>query len=198
MFALNGRQILPKGEGDALYVSNFLDNIKAIEIFNSLITEVDWEERSIRLFGKEFLQPRLMAWYGDPGAIYSYSGDTYYPKKWSPTLSRIKEIVEYKTKTSFNSALVNFYRDGLDSMGAHSDDEPELGPQPVIASLSLGQTRRFRFLSREDKRRITINLEHGSLLLMRGETQNLWKHDLPKSKSLEAPRINITLRRIFP
>lgn len=138
-------------------------------------------------------EPRLSAWYGD--AAYTYSGKTRQPHAWMPILDALRQRIEIACQARFNSVLLNLYRNGQDSMGLHSDDEPELGPEPLIASLSLGAERRFvlRHKTLTDQRH-TLTLAHGSLLLMAGRTQHAWKHGLPKAKSVAEPRINLTFR----
>lgn len=140
--------------------------------------------------------PRLEAWYGDAGASYSYSGLAHEPLPWTPELQRLRERVEVAAGTTFNSVLANLYRDGNDSNGWHADDESELGEQPVIASLSLGAARRFLLRHRASVERVEVVLEAGSLLLMRGKTQQCWKHSVPKQRTVHAPRINLTFRRV--
>lgn len=189
------RELLPR-DGSAVYRPGFLDPASGDEHLRGLLAEVPWEARSIVLFGRRMMQPRLACWYGDES--YSYSGITLEPRPWSARLAVLKTLVESSTGGSFNSVLVNLYRDGNDSMGWHSDDEPELGSEPVIASLSLGCTRRFRLRHRDTKETIEIELEPGSLLVMSGLSQACWVHDVPKSRRITEPRINLTFRRVFP
>lgn len=165
---------------------------------HALQTTIAWRQESIQIFGKEIPQPRLTAWYGDEGAIYTYSNLTNYPQPWIAPLLAIKARVEEIAQASFNAVLLNCYRNGQDSMGWHQDNEPELGPNPVIASVSFGATRRFQFRhkKRKDLDTITIALEHGSLLLMQGTTQSYWKHQLPKTTQAVSARINLTFRFI--
>lgn len=163
-----------------------------------LIHTVAWRQEKIKMFGKELLLPRLTAWYGDPGKTYRYSGLQNEPLPWLPALLPLKKAVESATNYSFNSVLLNYYRHGQDSMGWHSDDEPELGPNPVIASVSFGQARRFDFRHRHDKTlpKQSVWLEHGSLLLMQGPTQHNWQHQVPKSAKATETRLNLTFREI--
>jgi len=164
-----------------------------------LFPTVAWRQDKIQLFGKRIWLPRLTAWYGDPGKSYKYSGIQNEPQPWIPALLEIKQAVEAATKVAFNSVLLNYYRHGQDSMGWHADDEPELGPNPVIASVSFGQERRFDFRHRIDKAlsKESIFLAHGSLLVMQGPTQHFWQHQLPKTKVISAPRLNLTFRIIL-
>lgn len=189
------RELLPF-DGSAVYRPRFLDPETSDEHLTGLLDEVPWEARSIVLFGRRVPQPRLACWYGDES--YSYSGITLEPRPFSPRLSALRLLVEEATHHSFNSVLMNLYRDGNDSMGWHADDEPELGSEPVIASLSLGCIRKFRFRHRETKETIDVELEPGSLVIMSGLSQACWVHDVPKSKRVTAPRINLTFRRVFP
>lgn len=189
------RELLP-ADGSARYRAGFLTPTASDETLRALVAEVPWESRSITLFGRQVPQPRLACWFGDES--YSYSGITLDPRPWSPLLADLKGAVEGATGQVFNSVLVNLYRDGNDSMGWHADDEPELGPEPVIASVSLGRTRRFRLRHGETRRIVEVDLESGSLLVMSGLSQARWMHEVPKSKRIVEPRINLTFRRVFP
>lgn len=161
------------------------------------MNETEWQQDDIKIFGKVYQQPRLTALYGDDGKSYSYSNITMYPKPMTPLLKEIKSKIELMTQTVFNTVLLNLYRDGTDSNGWHSDNEKELGKNPVIASVSLGAKRSFKLKQRGDKKlNYKIFLNHGSLLLMQGETQHHWLHELPKSKKITEPRINLTFRVI--
>jgi len=188
------RELLPT-DGSARYRAGFLTPTASADALQELMAEVPWESRSITLFGRQVPQPRLACWFGDES--YAYSGITLDPRPWSPLLAHLKNAVEDATGQVFNSVLVNLYRDGNDSMGWHADDEPELGPEPVIASVSLGRTRRFRLRHRETRHIVEIDLESGSLLVMSGLSQARWMHEVPKSKRIIEPRINLTFRRVF-
>lgn len=168
-------------------------------VLRQLIEEVPWRAEEIVLWGKRYPQPRLIAWVGDPGANYTYSGTTFVPLPWSPLMADIRAGVEAATKARFNSVLLNYYRNHRDSMGFHSDDEPELGNNPIIASLSLGETRTFilKHRTRKHAKAMRIELESGSLLLMKGETQKNWKHGIDKLSRPCGPRVNLTFRRIL-
>lgn len=157
-----------------------------------------WQQETIRMYGKVSPIPRLTAWYGDSGRAYSYSGIGMDPEPWTPVLVEIKEQVEEQTPGYlFNSVLLNLYRDGRDAVAWHSDDEPELGPEPMIASASFGATRRFLLRLRSDHSvRHDLELTHGSLVLMRGTTQRLWEHQVPRTARPVGPRINLTFRTI--
>lgn len=167
-------------------------------LFQRLWRELRWREDDITLFGKTYRQPRLLAWYGDPDAVYVYSGRRQQPLPWHPGLAALRERLAELCGASFNSVLANLYRDHRDSMGLHADDEPSLGPRPVIASLSLGETRLFRLRHRHrrDLKPVRLPLESGSLLVMSGDTQMNWKHEIPKERRPCGPRINLTFRQI--
>ena len=165
-------------------------------LLNELISGCEWRQDSVTLFGKTHPQPRLTAWYGD--AAYRYSGLTLEPAPWTPRLRQIRDRVEQLTGHVFNSVLLNYYRDQQDCMGMHSDDEPELGPQPAIASLSLGARRDFRLKHRDrrDLDTVKLALPSGSLLLMAGDTQRHWRHGIARQRRHCDPRINLTFRQI--
>ena len=164
-----------------------------------LIAETPWRQDDIVVWGKTYAQPRLVAWYGDPESYYTYSGISLSPMPWTALLSEIRERIEKVTEASFNSVLLNYYRDNRDSMGFHSDDEPELGPRPAIASLSLGEERTFVMKHKANKaaKTVRLNLASGSLLLMKGDTQTYWKHGIAKEAAPCGPRVNLTFRKII-
>ena len=158
-----------------------------------------WQQKPIVIFGHEVMQPRLTAWYGDPECSYVYSGKRNEPLPWTPLLRELRAAVETVTGARFNSVLANCYRNGQDSMGWHSDDEPELGPEPVIASLSFGATRRFCLQHRKRKAdKLELALQDGDLLLMAGGTQAHYRHALPKTAKPVGERLNFTFRQIYP
>jgi alkylated DNA repair dioxygenase AlkB len=169
-------------------------------LLQQLIADVPWSQEHLTLWGRRYRQPRLIAWYGDEGSVYAYSGIRLSPLPWTDLLLKLKEAVQGIARVEFNSVLLNYYRNERDSMGLHSDDEPELGKNPVIASLSLGDERVFVFKhkSRKDLAPVRLRLESGSLLLMRGETQHHWKHGIEKQTRPCGPRVNLTFRRILP
>lgn len=164
------------------------------DILARLLAETPWRQDSIVLFGKPHLQPRLTAWYGD--ASYTYSGLRLDPLPWTPLLAEIRAAVERACGLRFNSVLLNYYRNERDSMGMHSDDEAELGVNPVIASVSFGEARTFIMRHRRTKQTLKLVLNSGSLLLMRGKTQHNWLHGINKSTRPMGPRVNLTFRRI--
>jgi alkylated DNA repair dioxygenase AlkB len=170
----------------------------ADRLFASLRRELQWEEKRIRLFGKTIVSPRLSAWYGEAGTRYRYSGLTLEAAGWTPSLDEVRSRVEELAGVSFNAVLCNLYRDEHDSMGLHADAEPELGPEPVIASVSLGAVRRFTMRPRRprDGTAFALELPSGSVLVLSGPTQAHWRHGVPKESSPTGERINLTFRRI--
>jgi len=184
--------------GEVSYYPNFLESRMALHYYETLYREIPWRQDPIKIFGKTYLQPRLTALYGNNGQPYSYSGITMYPLPFSFALSEIKNSIEQIAKVTFTTCLCNLYRDGNDSNGWHADDEVSLGENPVIASVSLGATRRFKFRQKENhSNSFKIDLTPGSLLLMSGATQHNWQHELPKTRKLVTPRINLTFRIIL-
>ena len=162
-----------------------------------LHAQVAWEIHRIRMFGRWLDSPRLSCWMGDADAHYRYSGADFLPHPWAPAVLELREQVQQACAGRFNSVLLNRYRDGRDSMGWHSDDEPELGPTPLIASLSLGAPRRFLLRRRDDPaQKFEYLLGHGDLLLMRGQCQRDYQHALPKTARVLGERINLTFRQI--
>jgi alkylated DNA repair dioxygenase AlkB len=168
-------------------------------VMGQLIDEVPWRAEKIVVWGKTYPQPRLIAWYGDAGKNYTYSGINLSPLPWTEALLDIKSRVEAVVGTAFNSVLLNYYRDHRDSMGLHSDDEPELGKRPILASLSLGEERTFILKHKREKalKPVYLKLASGSLLLMTGDTQRYWKHGIDKETRPCRPRVNLTFRRIL-
>ncbi len=188
---------LPLQDADIRYYRCFSEPETAERYFQTLLCEVDWEQRMLLVYGKRHPEPRLTAWYGDEGAQYSYSGTTRYPKPWTPLLLEIKQRVEQAAGVRYNSLLLNQYRDGKDSVSWHSDDEAGLGRNPSIASVSFGAVRSFHLRHRQDKHlRHKLDLGHGSLLLMQGPTQHYWHHQVPKTSRAVGRRINLTFRLV--
>ncbi|QHG86011.1 alpha-ketoglutarate-dependent dioxygenase AlkB [Xanthomonas sp. NCPPB 1638] len=177
----------------------WLDAAQADALLQTLLAQVRWEVHRIRMFGRVVDSPRLSSWIGDADASYRYSGTRFAPQPWLDALQPVRARLQAETGHPFNSVLVNRYRSGADAMGWHSDDEPELGAQPVIASVSLGATRRFAFKHRCNAAlKQTLELGHGDLLLMGGDTQRYYKHALPRTVRLVGERINLTFRQIAP
>ena len=191
---------IPMEDAEAYYLRELPLAQTAEAVMSQLIDEIPWRAENIVVWGKTFPQPRLIAWYGDNGTTYTYSGIVHDPLPWNDTLIDIKNRVEQIAGTDFNSVLLNYYRNHRDSMGLHSDDEPELGRRPIIASLSLGEERTFilKHKSRSDLKSVRLRLTSGSLLLMKGETQHYWKHGIEKETRPCGPRVNLTFRRICP
>ncbi|MBA2077460.1 alpha-ketoglutarate-dependent dioxygenase AlkB [Rhodanobacter sp. PCA2] len=205
MDATAGWQRVALPGADVALWPHWLEPGEADALFAELRQAVAWETHRIRLFGREIDSPRLSCWIGDPGAGYTYSGTRFEPRPWPAALAALRARLEQACAARFNSVLANLYRDGDDAMGWHSDDEPELGARPVIASLSLGAERRFRFRRRRARGEpaqpgdtVELVLPHGSLLRMAGATQHLYRHALPRVRGLAAPRVNLTFRRTDP
>jgi alkylated DNA repair dioxygenase AlkB len=187
---------LPVG-GRVCWVEGFLSPAEADTAFRSVHDTTPWKQERISLFGRSVAQPRLTAWMGDPEAVYTYSGLTLVPVPWTPAVLDLKSRVEAAAGEHFNSVLLNLYRDGNDSMGLHADDEPELGP--VVGSVSLGAVRRFVLKPRRRARTTTshtLELGHGSLVVMDAATQAHWVHGIPKQPKVREARINLTFRQI--
>jgi alkylated DNA repair dioxygenase AlkB len=179
------------------YVPAFLGVATADDLLQALRDQLPWRQHPIRMFGRELLQPRLIAWCSDPAVSYCYSGTRLAAEPWHPQLLPLRERLQTELAVPFNSVLLNAYRNGQDAMGWHADDEPELGHQPCIASLSLGQARTMRLRRRGGGASIGCLLEHGSLLVMRGDSQTDWQHAIPRSRRQMQLRINLTFRHIL-
>lgn len=192
------RQDLMLPEADVSYYPCWLSAKYASACQQTLQDELPWAQDTIKLFGKAVKIPRLQSWHGDPDCAYTYSGLTMTPQPWTPTLQRIREQCERTLDHRFNSVLANWYRHGADSMSLHADNEPELGPRPVIASVTLGEARPFILKHRETGQRHTQVLEHGSLLVMAGSTQSHYLHGIAKTKKTIQGRINLTFRFLYP
>jgi alkylated DNA repair dioxygenase AlkB len=176
-------KVIDKGEADA-YLENLLDTI-------------EWKNDEAIIFGRHIITKRKVAWYGDDGYSYKYSGTTKQALNWTPELLKLKKLTEQLTGESFNSCLLNLYHDGNEGMAWHSDDEKSLGKDSAIASLSFGAERMFSLKHRVTKESHSVLLENGSLLIMKGATQTNWLHSLPKSKKITLPRVNLTFRRMM-
>lgn len=186
-------------DADVRLARAWIDESEADAMFRSLLDTVPWRDEEVTVWGKRHMQPRRVAWFGEPGAVYSYSGSILDPLPWTPLLDDLRRRVESVAGSTFNSVLLNLYRNERDRMGWHSDNERELGPSPVIASLSLGAARVFQMKhrTRSELGMRSFDLFSGSLLLMAGETQRFWRHSIRKETRQVAPRINLTFRRIF-
>ena len=193
----DARESLSFPENLLEYFPGFLAAQKGLSLMHQFIKEVPWRQQVIQMYGKDVVTPRLTAWYGDSNKSYQFSGTKFDPVPWTPELFDLKEQIQKATGLSFNSVLLNFYRDGNDSVAWHSDNEKELGINPHIASLSIGQVRQFEFRHKTDhSRKYGLSLENGSLLIMKGDLQHKWEHRIPKSKKLNNERINLTFRSI--
>lgn len=195
---LNPQTNLCPRNGEAYLIKAFYPTLAADRLFANLYQTLAWQEETIVVFGRACKVPRLTCWYGDADAVYHYSGVKHEPLPWLKDLQAIKLQIEACCGATFNSVLANLYRDGRDSMGYHSDNEKELGSQPVIASLSLGEARLFKLRHKKRHENLDIVLEHGDLLLMAGPLQQHWLHALPKTRQAKQPRINLTFRKILP
>ena len=179
------------------FYADFLSESESLLLLDRLTDQLHWNEETIIMYGKLIKVPRLVCWYGDTGTDYRYSGITHTALPWTKDLQEIKERIEKHTGKQFNSVLGNLYRNENDSMGWHSDNEKELGNSPCIASLSLGEERLFKIRHKQSSETLDTRLTNGSLLVMSGESQNNWKHCVPKTKTKKRPRINLTFRYIF-
>jgi len=189
---------LALADADVRYDASAIEEPRASALFDVLRAEIPWQQHRLLLFGKFVDAPRLSCWIGDADAVYTYSRTRFEPLPWTLAVASLRDELRTITGTDFNSVLANLYRDGRDSVGWHSDDERELGPQPLIASLSFGAPRRFRLRSLHDANApvFPLDLVAGSLLLMAGATQHNYRHDLPKTARAVGERINLTFRRI--
>jgi alkylated DNA repair dioxygenase AlkB len=196
----SSREPIIQQDGDVVLYRQFFGDQRSDRYLTTLLNEITWRQDQIRIFDRLIPLPRLTAWYGNPGQVYAYSGIQMDPLPWTPTLLDIKSRIEAFAEVEFNSVLLNLYRCGRDSVAWHSDDEPELGQNPLIGSVSFGATRRFSFKHKFDKTQqpIQVDLSHGSFLLMRGTTQHRWLHQIPKTKKPISERINLTFRVIKP
>ena len=201
LLAFGGSAIeqLPIADADVSIYQQVDLGLSYDDLLHELINDTVWRQEEITLYGKTHWQPRFTAWHGDRDINYCYSGISLQPLPWSQTLLSLKARIESLIARSFNSVLLNYYRDHLDGMGMHSDDESELGKQPVIASLSLGEERTLllRHKYRRDFVTFKLPLPSGSLLVMKGDTQCYWKHGIMKQKQHCGPRVNLTFRTIF-
>lgn len=184
-------------DGELYYLPSFIPTDDTIGIFARLRQDLDWQEEVVTIVGRKVLVPRLVAWHGDEGAIYQYSGLIHYPQPWTDTLLVLKQTIETSCGQTFNSVLGNLYRNGQDSMGWHADQEKVLGKNPYIASLSFGQERQFKIRHNKSGETLDIPLADGSLLIMAGTLQHHWRHCVPKSAKANKPRINLTFRTVY-
>jgi alkylated DNA repair dioxygenase AlkB len=197
IFGFEPQNLLPF-QGEVRLYREFFSKEYSDRIFLQLQKALAWRQEPIWMFGRQVMQPRLTALYGNPDQPYSYSGISMNPLSWTPLLEEIRNKIEDFTGLEFTHVLCNFYRDGNDSMGWHRDNEPVLGKNPGIASITFGATRVFQIRNYESKKnKIEIPLNHGSLLMMTRESQNYWEHQLPKTKKVNSPRMNLTFRKLL-
>ncbi len=192
----SSHQLIQLPGAELLFLPALFEQQEADALLVDLTHNIAWQQESISLYGQQHLLPRLTAWYGDEGSRYQYSAVNLHALPWTPTLLSIKQRMEaHSGGVQFNSVLLNLYRNGSDGVAWHSDNEAELGSNPIIASVSFGQERPFQLRHNQDKNlKYSLPLPHGSLLIMRGETQRNWLHQIPKSTKKMAPRINLTFR----
>ncbi|HAQ87230.1 MAG TPA: alpha-ketoglutarate-dependent dioxygenase AlkB [Pseudomonas sp.] len=197
-FMSGDSELIELADADLRYFPRWVDADLADGWLSELSTQTPWSQPQIKLYGRSIAVPRLVAWYGDADAHYRYSGFTHEPLAWTPLLADIRQRVQQQVGQRLNGVLLNYYRDGQDAMGWHSDDERELGQQPLVVSLNLGATRRFDFRRKGASRiEYSISLEHGSLLVMSGLTQHYWQHQIARTRKVRAPRLNLTFRQII-
>ncbi|MDA9554670.1 alpha-ketoglutarate-dependent dioxygenase AlkB [Pelobium sp.] len=184
-------------DGVVQYQGVIFNHQQIQQYFNHLINDIEWKNDEVKIFGKQFITKRKVAWYADDQLEYIYSNRKKEGLIWTDVLLDLKRKVEELTNESYNSCLLNLYHDGDEGMGWHSDDEKSIVPYSAIASLSFGATRKFSLKHKKTKQTVSIQLESGSLLLMKGETQVNWLHSLPKTKKIKTPRINLTFRKMI-
>src|SRR4051812_48601024 len=190
-------QDLDLPEAEVVFYPAYFPTAEADRLLEQLIATTGWRQDSMKMFGESKPLPRLTAWYGDPGTRYVYSGIVNEPLPWTAALAEVKEAAEAASGVAFNGVLLNRYRTGRDSMGWHADDEPEFGDEPVIASVSFGGSRTFQLRHKRRKElKGSVELTHGSLLIMRGGTQANWLHQIPKTAKPVEERLNLTFRAI--
>lgn len=186
-------------DAEVVVFNEFFQPNESDQFLRTLLDQTNWRQEKIRMFGRQIDLPRLTAWYGDEGKAYTYSGISMLPDPWTQNLLSIKRRVDGAANVQFNSVLLSLYRSGQDSLSWHQDDEPELGENPVIASVSFGDTRSFQFRHkyRKELSTVSVDLTHGSLLIMKSTTQKFWVHQVPKTARRVGPRINLTFRVIY-
>lgn len=182
--------------GEYIFYPSFFSKSESDILLKGLRNNIVWKQESMNMYGKKIDFPRLTAWYGNNDKPYSFSGITLQPLPWTSEILTIKNKIEPIAKTVFNSVLLNLYRDGNDSISWHTDAEKELGINPIIASVNFGATRKFQLRHIKTKEKIEIELTHGSLLIMQGELQHFWQHQVPKTSKPVGERINLTFRVI--
>ena len=195
-FEMNSeRNLLPR-DGIVNYFGRVFSEEEANHFYNILLNTIAWKNDEAIIFGKKIVTKRKVAWYGESEFEYTYSKVTKKTHVWTPELLQLKQKIEAKSGETFNSCLLNLYHSGDEGMGWHSDAEKDLKKNGAIASVSFGAERKFAFKHKETKETVSLNLEHGSLLIMKGATQTHWLHRLPPTKKIHTPRINLTFRTI--
>jgi len=197
LFTSNSLQNILPFEGKVLNYGIILTNDNCQYYFKKFLNSDFWKHDELILFGKQIRTKRKVAWFGDENIAYSYSNTKKIGLDWTPEILKLKRLVELKTGENFNSCLLNLYHNGDEGMSWHSDNEKELGVNPIIASLSFGATRKFLLKHKVTKQKVAVQLQSGDLLVMKGETQHKWIHSLPKTKKVKTPRINLTFRNII-
>ena len=196
LFRVDTEQNLLPINGTVNYFGPVLTPKLADHFYHQLLNTIDWRNDEALIFGKQYITKRKVAWYGDFDYSYTYSNSTKVALPWTKDLLELKKVVEDLSGFTYNSCLLNLYHSGDEAMGWHSDDEKSLGKNSCIASLSLGAERKFSFKHKNSGQKVSLELEHGSLLLMKNETQTYWLHRLNKSTKIKQPRVNLTFRTI--
>jgi alkylated DNA repair dioxygenase AlkB len=191
------RNLLPR-DGTVNYFGPFLSPVETSAFYQKLLSDIPWKNDEAVIFGNHIITARKVAWYGDTGFSYTYSGTTKQALPWTSELATLKTLVEKLTATRYNSCLLNLYHDGNEGMAWHSDDERSLGKDTTIASVSFGAEREFRFKHKRLDEKVSVLLESGSLLVMKRTTQTHWLHCIPKTRKVTTPRINLTFRTMLP
>lgn len=196
LFGPNSNENILPHNGEVYYYGQIMTDTAAMDAFNALMAEIDWQPDEAIIFGKRIITKRKVAWYGDRDFNYTYSKITKQALSWTVSLLMLKQLAEKHSGHTYNSCLLNLYHNGSEGMAWHSDGEKDLEPNGAIASMSFGAERKFAFKHKETKELININLARGSLLVMKGPTQNQWLHRLPPTKKVTSPRVNLTFRTI--
>jgi alkylated DNA repair dioxygenase AlkB len=197
LFAFDPAENILPHDGIVNYFGPVIEGKEANDCLQKLFDNIAWKNDEAFIYGKHYITKRKVAWYGDSQFDYTYSNTTKTANLWTPELLKLKILVEKMSGHQFNSCLLNLYHDGSEGMAWHSDDESALGKDTVIASMSFGAQRKFSFKHKETKETVSIMLEHGSLLVMKGTTQTHWLHSIPKSVKIKSPRVNLTFRTII-
>jgi len=187
----------PFESGSLILMPNFLDNNQSDLLLKELTWQDHWNKGQYTVAGRQFSMPRLQSWYSDPGIVYNFSYELHKHRLWTPSLVFLKGKIEKTSKAKFNSVLINWYRNGNDWVDWHSDNEVELGPAPLISSLSLGATRKFGYVNKQSNEMGFVELMNGDLLIMKSSFQKFWKHCIPQDKDIKISRVNLTFRSVI-